>query len=355
MKLSFLYGATFGTLARLFVEHKGRISLKYLPIFILHLVIGVFNSILSIPDFFWRNKGLPKNIVFVLGHYRSGTTHLLNLLAEDGTYTPVTTYQAVFPTSFLTMEKVLSPLLNKIGPGVRAMDNMAMRMESPQEEEIALSALGAPTPYLIVHFPVTGKHYEDCISFENATHKTLIRWKRMHLKFVRKLVKKHGPEVTLILKSPANTARIPLLLEMYPNSKFVHIHRNPYRTIQSSLHLYDTWYAMTNFQSIKKLKENRNQIVLDVFELLSRKWLKDQDLIPAENKINISFQELQSNPVETINRIYNHLGGAKLDKIRLQKYLDSIKSYKKNSYEELTPELIQEINGKLDFVFEAFG
>jgi hypothetical protein len=184
----------------------------------------VFNDIFSIPDYFWPNKGLSKNIVFVLGHYRSGTTHLLNLLADDGAYTPVTTYQAVFPSSFLTTEKLFSPLFNKIGPGVRALDNMAMLMESPQEEEIALAALGAPTPYFAVHFPITGERYRDCISFDSASKKDLAHWKRKHLGFVRKLVKKNGSDITLILKSPANTARIPLLLEMYPNSQFVHIH-----------------------------------------------------------------------------------------------------------------------------------
>jgi hypothetical protein len=354
MKLSFLYGATIGTLVRLFFEHKGRIGFKHIPSFIIHLLIGIFNGILSIPDFFWPSKGIPKNIVFVLGHYRSGTTHLLNLLAEDGAYTPVTTYQAVFPGSFLTFEKVLSPVLNKIGPGVRAMDNMAMRMESPQEEEIALAALGAPTPYLAVHFPETGTFYEECISFDKASKKQLNRWKRKHMKFVRKLVKKHGRDVTLILKSPANTARIPILLELYPESKFVHIHRNPYKTIQSSLHLYDTWYGMNNFQSIEELKANRNQIVLDVFELLNRKWLEDEHLIPAANKISISFSELQADRVETVNKIYNHLGAPQLDKQRLQTYIDSIKSYKKNSYEALTTELVEQINSQLDFVFEAF-
>lgn len=355
MKLSFLYGSTIWTLIRLLFEHKGKIGLKYMPSFSFHLLLGIINWCLSIPDYFWRDKGLPKNIVFIVGHYRSGTTHLLNLLSNDKTYTPLTTYQAIFPGSFLTMEKILSPFLNMIGPGVRAMDNMVMRMESPQEEEIALAALGAPTPYLAVHFPITGKHYSECISFDTSSKKNIEKWKHIHKKFVRKLVKKNGSDKILILKSPANTARVKLLLEMYPNSKFVHIHRNPYETIQSSIHLYNTWYKMNNFQSIDELVKNRNQIVLDVYKEINKKWLEEKHLIPEDNLVCISYKELEQNTVETIARIYKKFGHSSLDKTQLNKYLNSISSYEKNSYEKLTPELIKKINSQLHFIFKAYN
>jgi hypothetical protein len=89
--------------------------------------------------------------------------------------------------------------------------------------------------------------------------------------------------------------------------------------------------------------------------LLNRKWLEDQHLIPPENRIGISFENLQSSPVETVDEIYKHLGDAEPDKKRLCDYIESIKSYEKNSYEELSPEFIQQINTQLNFVFDAFG
>lgn len=354
MKLSFLFGATSKTLVRLAVQHKFQISPRYIPRFLGHFFMGIFNSILAIPDLFYCDKGLPKNVVFIMGHYRCGTTHLLNLMAADGNLIPPTTYQTVFPSSFLFTERWLGPVLDKVGPGVRAMDNMAMRMNSPQEEEIAMAALGAPTPYLIAHFPISGAHYEKSLTFEDASKKQLNEWKKKHSKFVRKLVKKHGNDAVILLKSPANTARIPVLLEMYPTAKFVHIHREPYKTIQSSIHLYNVWYEMANFQSIDELKKRRNETVFDAYETINRRWMEDRLLIPAERQISVSFKDVQANPIATIQKIYTHLG-YQLDQEKLKNYLESIKKYEKNNYEPLDTALIQAINDRFDFVFDAFG
>ena len=111
-----------------------------------------------------------KKYCFYCSHYRSGTTHLLNLLSNDKTYTLNNISGNISWLILDNGENIIS-FLNMIGPGVRAMDNMVMRMESPQEEEIALAALGAPTPYLAVHFPITGKHYSECISFNTSSKK----------------------------------------------------------------------------------------------------------------------------------------------------------------------------------------
>ncbi len=42
--------------------------------------------------------------VFILGHYRNGTTHLHNLLAVDPRFAFPNYYQATFPRTFLTTE-----------------------------------------------------------------------------------------------------------------------------------------------------------------------------------------------------------------------------------------------------------
>lgn len=354
MKLSFLFGASAQTLIRLTAQNRFRISLKSVPRYLGHLGMGVFNSVLSIPDFFYRDRGLPENIIFIMGHYRCGTTHLLNLMAADQTFIPPTTYQTIFPNSFLATERWMAPLLDKIGPGVRAMDNMAMRMDSPQEEEIAMAALGAPTPYLIAHFPETGSPYEACLTFKEAPEKTVNEWKKKHQKFVRKLARKHGKSATILLKSPANTARIPLLLEMYPTAKFVHIHREPYKTIQSSIHLYNTWYEMANFQPIDELKNRRNETLFDAYEVINRCWIEDRILIPMDKQISVSFSEVQTNPIATIRKIYSHLGFI-LKEEKLKSYLESIKKYEKNKYEPLDDTLIQLINNRFKFVFDAFN
>lgn len=355
MRLSFLFGATLPTILRLFIRNRKGFKLQKIPIAFLYLLIGTLNSILAIPDLFYRKKEIPQKIVFVLGHYRCGTTHLFNLLAADKQLIPPTTYQVIYPASFLATERLFSPLLNKIAPGKRAMDNVVMRMESPQEEEMAIAAMGGPSPYLTCHFPKRKNEYRKCISFDNADNETRESWMALHQKFVRKLARKHGSDKTFLLKSPANTARIPLLLKMYPQAKFVYIHRDPYKTIPSSLHLYKTWYEMEAFHDNTELKKGLMEDVFSVYELINKKWFEDKKLIDPKRRITISFAELQQNPKELIGRIYEHLDLGMLDEDLFNSYLKSIAGYEKNSYPTLDVELKNEITERAGVVCDYFG
>lgn len=355
MKLSFLFGSTTITLLRLFVQHRCNIGLRYIPRFTLLLCISVINTLLAIPDLFYRKRKLPAKIVFVMGHYRSGTTHLLNLLCADGTLKAPTTFSVLFPDSFLFAERFLAPLMNKISPGVRAMDNMEMKMESPQEEEIAMAAMGAPSPYLAAHFPVTGKWYSTCVSFLNAEQRHVRSWKKAHQQFVRKQVRKYGEDVTLVLKSPANTARVQLLREMYPDAKYVFIHRDPYRTLQSSMHLYDTWYKMGNFQSLEELKKRQAETVLDVYCEVQQRWIEDRKLIPGENRMEVSFSELDKAPIETIKAIRRQLQLGEGNSPQLKKYVERISGYRKNSYKEMDAAWMNTVKARIGFALEEWG
>lgn len=355
MKLSFLYGADIGTFSRLLWRQRLRPGLRYIPEVIFHGILALFNTIVGLPEYFRDYKEDPVKPVFILGHWRCGTTHLHNLMTEDGAYHAPSTFDVAFPHAFLFSEKWMAPVLDKINPGKRPQDNMPMTMSSVNEEEVGLASLGAPTPYLVVHFPKDSRRFHSYLSFENAGEEDRERWKKAHKAFLRKLVAKYGNEHPLILKSPANTARIPLLLEMYPDARFIYIHRDPYETIQSSIHLYDTWFRMVSFQSLNELKQSRDEKLLEAYEEIHRRWLEDRHLIPEGKLIMLGFEELRQNPMETVEKIYHFLGDAEPDRPRLKQYLDSIKDYRQNEYEELSPEMVASINRQFGFVFEAFG
>ena len=54
----------------------------------------------------------------------------------------------------------------------------------------------------------------------------------------------------LILKSPPHTCRIRLLLKVFPNAKFVHIHRNPIDVFRSTRHMTEVmlrWHELQRF------------------------------------------------------------------------------------------------------------
>jgi hypothetical protein len=353
MKISFLYGVRIDCLISMTIKHGG-VSWKRIPSYFLHLIYGCYTVIISIPDLFWRDKGMPEDITFILGHYRSGTTHLVNLMNREGHFVTPNSYQCLFPHSFLTTESVFSPLLNLVAPKTRPMDNMEMTMQSPQEDEIAMAAMGAPTPYLSVHFPKNAEYFRNLISMKDASSDDLLKWQSTHKSFMKKLAKRYGKERPLLLKSPVNTARIPLLLKMYPNAKFVHVHRDPYKTIRSSIHLYSVWYEMDHFQSIIEMKKNLNSNVLDVYEIIQKGWAAENHLIPEKQKVSISFDELQKRPVDTLAKVYSHFD-LQMKNQKVVEYLETIKHYKKNDYSELSDEMVAEINERFEGVFERFG
>src|SRR5204863_6827505 len=91
--------------------------------------------------------------LFIIGHWRSGTTLLHELLILDQRHTFPNTYQCLAPNHFLLTERVFSRLFGFLLPSRRPMDNMAAGWDKPQEDEFALCMLGQPSPYLTIAFP----------------------------------------------------------------------------------------------------------------------------------------------------------------------------------------------------------
>lgn len=354
MKMSFLYGADLPTLMRLLRRHGFRVSPQAMPSLVLHALMATNNSLLG-----WRERrrqpeAHPVRPVFIVGHWRSGTTHLQNLIAACGPYATPSTFQAAFPHLF-RQEKWLGPWLDRIGPGTRLMDDMAMTMRSPQEEEIALAALGGPSPYLAIHFPEGQRQYQQQVSLREAPLAEVMTWRQRHRAYLGKLAAHYGPERPLLLKSPANTARVRLLLDLYPDARFIHIHRHPCETIRSTLHLYDAWFQMAHFQPLGDLQARRDAHVLAAYEALHRCWFEEETLIPASQKLVLSFDALKTRPLQTLGRVYDFLAEGPLNRELLLGYVRSIGHYRQNRYSALPTALQAEVHARMGFVFEAFG
>ena len=91
--------------------------------------------------------------IFVIGHWRSGTTMMHELLALDQQFAYPSNVETFLPHHFLVSGWLMSPMINLLLPKRRPMDNMTMAGRSPQEDDFALCALGAPTPYRRIAFP----------------------------------------------------------------------------------------------------------------------------------------------------------------------------------------------------------
>src|SRR5574337_127011 len=89
--------------------------------------------------------------IFIIGHWRTGTTHLHNLLCRDQQFGYVSTFQAMAPGFCLMGEKRIKPLLARLiqkDHPTREIDNMPLSLDAPQEESFALANM---SPYASLH------------------------------------------------------------------------------------------------------------------------------------------------------------------------------------------------------------
>lgn len=270
--------------------------------------------------------------MFILGHWRSGTTHLHNLLGRDPNHTFTTVYQCVFPTSFLTGEKFVPKLTGRFMTDTRTYDNVKHGWYEAAEDEIALTKLHGLSPYVSFMFPDNRAKYAKYIDFIECTDKERQRWKDGLEYLIKKVMISTGGK-RVVVKSCTHAARVRMLLEMYPNAKFVHIHRNPYECFASTLHMrsHTDWENFFHLPEENWEGERREQTAMlgqRIFERLN----EDKHLIPPENYYEIAYEDLVGNELQVLDDIYTKFEMPDREEYltAIAEYLESIKGYKRN-------------------------
>jgi len=326
-------------------ENSYSVDARYWP----RAVVTTFNSVGN-SFWHWREKRFHDEIentpvpdpLFVLGIWRSGTTHLHNLLVQDDRFAAPNLYQVMYPHTFLSTESFLAPFAGMFAGETRPMDNVRFSIsDDPQEDEFSLS----PDGHTFMNqcaFPRTGcHHYRRLLTFEGASPEDIELWKRKLLWFYRKLTLKYARP--LVLKSPAHTGRIKTLLEMFPNAMFVHIHRDPHRVVQSTLFMMEQAFAFWCFQ---KPNITIEQVISDYGEIYDA-FFEQRELIPSGNFCEIAYDDLVADPMTTLRDVYEQLSLPEFEHAEssLETYLASIANYKTNHlrppHEEVRRKLVE--------------
>lgn len=292
--------------------------------------------------------------LFVLGHWRTGTTHLHNLFCQDPRFGYVTTFQTLAPEMFLVGRRSLRPIIARAMPAKRPMDNMALGPDLPQEEEFALCNLTLHTFYLALYFPkLMPEYFRKYVLFEGVSDSEREAWAATYLEVLRKATL-HGDGRPLALKNPANTGRIPELLRLFPKARFVHIHRNPYRVVPSTIHLFRSIVDTIGFQHLEdgEIEEN----VLHFHDEMTRKYLRDRGMVPRGQLAEVAFDDLARAPVATVGAVYGQLEieGWKDAEVPIAAYAARHANYERNRF-ELSPRLRERIREHCSAAIDAWG
>jgi omega-hydroxy-beta-dihydromenaquinone-9 sulfotransferase len=292
--------------------------------------------------------------LFILGHWRTGTTHLQYLLAQDTRrFAFANTFQVMNPSAFLMTERLLAPMLRNFVPKTRPMDAMALGMDSPAEDEFAMALMTGRSPYMGLSFPRNRAHYERYLTFKRAPASETQEWKEAFRKFVGKLTRVH-PSRDLLLKSPAHTARIPLLLELFPEARFVHIVRDPYSVFMSSRHIIATLFPYMFLQEPNLAEVDED--ILQRYDILNGEYLQTREMIPPGRLFELRYEDLETKPLEVLESLYGTLGYSAWGDFKpvAEQYLAGLKGYRKNVFPPLDEQLKRQIARRWERYFKAF-
>lgn len=290
--------------------------------------------------------------IFILGHWRTGTTLLHEFMILDPRHGYPTTYECLDPNHFLLTEGLFTRFLSFLMPSRRPMDNMKAGWDRPQEDEFALCMLGQKSPYLTIAFPNNGFACQDYLDLEHLSPAKVRGWKRTFKQFLKEVTYKSGKR--LVLKSPPHTARIKVLKEMFPDALFVHIVRDPYVVFPSTVHLWKTLYRTHGLQ--KPTFAGLEEHVLATFSRMYERLEEGKKLLNPKQFFELRYEDLVKDPVGQLARVYDHfnLGGFNEYRPRLEAYLATIKGYETNKY-QLTPAERAEIAARWRPFIEKYG
>jgi hypothetical protein len=353
-----LYVTRLSTLFKIFTQNKISKGKRTMVLKVL------FFSMLSWPFqvvqrvVFWfklRKVKLNDNPpIFILGHWRSGTTHVHYLMSKDPSLGFLSNFQSFFFNICTIGLGWFDRLVSPFTPQKRPQDNMDFTVLAPQEEEQVLSNMSETASSHGFYFPKNTSYFDKYLMFDTITKAEKEKWQKDYL-YVLKSVSHMAKGKRLVMKNPGNTARVKQLLELFPNAKFVYIHRNPYSVYLSTLHLARVVWSTQSFQDITE--EDYKDIILQNYARVQGAYLENRSLIPEGNLVEVAYDEIGAGSEAMFTRIYKELGLDNYEEAlpHVQDYLKTIKGYKKNKFIPIEDEIVKRIQKEWKFAFDEYG
>lgn len=247
--------------------------------------------------------------IFVLGFYRSGTTYMHEFLSQDDRRGYHSVFQMIFPEIMLSSERWLLPIMqgmsnlfNMQDPVHRIPLSWRFLGEEDATMTTSLNPMGAQWGYF---FPTKMMDYfNKYVLFENLSEVKKEAWVNSFIYLLKKIsIANNGKQ--LVLKSPPQTARVKLLLSLFPQAKFIFIHRNPYEVFASNRRF---WKVADNIYTIGKTKNaDIDSIILDTYYKTMDRYLLEKSAIPRGQLAEVAYADFIDKPLENMKRIYETL------------------------------------------------
>ena len=347
-----------GELRQLLSDCNYQIHWSRYPMTLMVSLTSVFNSSWSLLQRLLKEASVARTQIqhppiFIIGHWRSGTTLTHELMSLDKNLTYANNYDAFVPWHFLVTEKLLKWPITVLLPRQRPMDNMNIDVNYPQEDDFALMAMGAMSYYRRLGFPDQQNRFVELLDSEGLPANQRQRLAECIGYFFKSLTNRTNRQ--LVLKSPPHTARIALLLELFPDAKFVHISRHPYKVVPSTLRLWAISDKIHGFHQPKYDDRQLMDHVADAKTAIYNAYCRDRSLLSENQLVEISFESLIADPCASIERIYHQLELPGVADVvdSTKEYFEQRKDHKQNKHS--SGHLREQIDNQWADYMQLFG
>lgn len=304
----------------------------------------------------YRSSGManqPLEPIFIIGHWRSGTTFLHELLCATQLFNFPSTYACMNPQVFPFTEAAMIQHHNQRSIE-RPMDHMLVSLASPQEDEFALLALGARSPYEGLLFPMALERAMATADPNDLSNFDRDQWISIFTRFLGQVAKRM-PSLPVLMKSPTHSFRVDILGKIFPAARFIHLVRNPHEVFNSTLHMWNKLfdlYALTGSPT----KDILTRQVIANWIHLEEKLDAAVPNLEAPNYVRIRYEDLAANPLMEVERIFGQLSlkGLRHALRDVEAYLATRTDFRKNQFEH-SAETGRRISSEWRSIFDKYG
>jgi hypothetical protein len=255
--------------------------------------------------------------VIVIGLPRSGTTHLVNLLAADTRFRSMPLWESYEPV----------PDPNEPAE----VDGVDPRWARCQQ---AWEAMQAGAPLVAAMHPMQPDHVHEEIElmapdFSSYNLEWVARapgWRDYYLahdqtphyaylKKVLQILQWYRPRERWVLKSPQHLEQIGPLLATFPDATIVVTHRDPVAVVQSTITML-TYGARTTYRTVRP--EWYRDYWTDRIGLLLDASLRDRHLLSGDRTVDVLFDEYMADEMGTVERVCEAAGIELTDRARTE-------------------------------------
>ena len=349
---SFLTGLRLADWRRLLRENAPAVDWRFMPKAAAITPATAATSLLArlepVPRLTSRQQDAWERPIFILGLPRSGTTLLQGLLALNPEVAYASRLDCFNPHTLLMLRRLgVAWLSGRLPRRSRGIDNVQVGWLTPDEDEFALTVLTVDGPWLGGAFPRSAHLYRQrCPA--NPEWDGGPAWQAALATFTRKLVSLH--DRPLVLKSPLHTMRIPDILAVFPQARFVMIVRDPrdqVRSVNSVARRSTVWPAL---QSVRQPEEQFH----DFNRVLLERYFTTRHQIDPDRLLEITYEQMVAAPRETLARIHDRMNIPGLSAVLSRFDADSAwHTYRRNTHQPLTHSEVDQLKRRFAPLFQA--